>query len=242
MALLAALLWLAGFRAVFRTAPPVVPRRVAEPPLVAWRPPNVEGAPHADGALMGSPSVFALPSPFGFTGAMRGRRPRLSPPMQPTRGAPAYLRWRQDVGVAVGGGMGALRLPQPDSKPLQPSFEGVFRARAPEPDPPQMAFSEGWESRLFSGIDLNFDRWAAEPWTARMELRFDGAGVPVSALVTQPSGLGEVDRRLSRSARGWRLLDAQAARGGTVTWSSPARSAGAPSGRAAAPPRAEAGP
>ncbi len=53
-------------------------------------------------------------------------------------------------------------------------------------------------------------------------MRFDENGVPVSMMLAQSSGLSEVDRRLARSANGWRLLEPSASRTGTVEWNSPA--------------------
>ena len=84
-----------------------------------------------------------------------------------------------------------------------------------------MTFPEGWESRLFSGIDLDFGAWTDGAWSAEMEMRFDERGVPVSMLLAKSSGLPEVDRRLARSAYGWRLLEPAAPRAGTVEWTSP---------------------
>ena len=84
-----------------------------------------------------------------------------------------------------------------------------------------MTFPEGWESRLFSGIDLDFGAWTDGAWSAEMEMRFDERGVPVSMLLAKSSGLPEVDRRLARSAYGWRLLEPAAPRQGTVSWRNP---------------------
>ena len=91
-----------------------------------------------------------------------------------------------------------------------------------------MDFSGGWESRLFSGIDLGFGAWTDRAWSARIEMRFDGAGVPVSTLLAQSSGLPDLDRRLARSANGWRLLEPAAPRTGVVAWIRPAAEPPAP--------------
>jgi hypothetical protein len=93
---------------------------------------------------------------------------------------------------------------------------GVFPPRAPEPAAPRMGFPDGWESRLFSGVELNFGAWTNQAWTPGMEMQFDSAGVPQSMLLVQSSGLPEVDRRLARAARGWRLLEPAAPRSGVV--------------------------
>ena len=77
------------------------------------------------------------------------------------------------------------------------------------------------DRRLFSGIDLNYGDWTNAAWSARIEMRFDAKGVPVSMLLAQSSGLPEVDRRLARSVNGWRLLEPAAPRAGTVEWTSP---------------------
>jgi hypothetical protein len=97
-----------------------------------------------------------------------------------------------------------------------------------------MAFPDGWESRLFSGIDLDFGAWTNRAWSAQIEMRFDGKGIPALVLLAQPSGFPEVDRRLARSASGWRLLEASAPRAGLVGWSSPAAEPSAPASSLAA--------
>ena len=124
---------------------------------------------------------------------------------------------------------GRIRFPSPGAKDGLPlAAESVFPPRTPERESARMTFPEGWESRLFSGIDLNFGAWTNSPWSARVEMRFDRAGVPVSMLLAQSSGLPELDRRLARSANGWRLLEPAAPRSGQVAWISPGTAPSAP--------------
>ena len=91
-----------------------------------------------------------------------------------------------------------------------------------------MSFPDGWESRLFSGIDLEYGGWTNGAWSARVEMRFDAKGLPISMMLAQASGFPEVDRRLARSVNGWRLLEPSAPREGIVAWSSPAPEASGP--------------
>jgi hypothetical protein len=204
-------------------APEPLPR--AEPPRVAWWP---DGAPAGAGGTdlrtLWTPSAFALPTPAGFSHSLRHGRARLTPPVQTLRPGASYL---EADGIPSGPAPAAaprLRLAAASEPGRAWAAPGVFPPRAPEPATPRMGFPDGWESRLFSGVELNFGAWTNQAWTAGMEMQFDSAGVPQSMLLVQSSGLPEVDRRLVRAARGWRLLEPEAPRSGVVVWSSPAAS------------------
>ncbi|MDD4341705.1 MAG: hypothetical protein PHO14_05665 [Kiritimatiellae bacterium] len=170
-----------------------------------------------------SPSVFALPSPAGFSHSLRRDRARLAPPDQPTRPKAAFLETSpsaiqaspatafQPELVAIPPALSAW--PAPPVFPVQPTGAA---------ERPRIIFSKDWDPRLFSGLDSDYAAWTSQAWTARVEMRFDGAGIPESVLLVQPSGLDDLDRRLTRSLRGWRLLDAAAPRQGEVTWQCPA--------------------
>lgn len=212
--------WLLGIAPV----PEPLPRET--PPRVAWWP---DGLPPGRGSevqtdirLLWSPSVFALPTPAGFSHSLRRGRARLTPPVQTVRPAAAYLETGGDVMPMDNDLARPIRLSAAPEPARTWSVAGVFPPRTLEPEAPRMVFPEGWESRLFSGMELTFGEWTSQAWMARMEMRFDSGGVPQSMLLVQSSGMPEVDRRLARTARGWRLLDPGAPRSGIVAWIRPA--------------------
>ncbi len=225
MALGAGGLWLLLGTLLLGIAPAPEPLPRETPPRVAWWP---QGAPpgRAEGTsvdlrTLWSPAAFALPTPAGFSHALRRGRARLTPPVQTVRPDAAYLP-QDPPDAAVTAAAAPLRLTTAE-EPRRPDWApGVFPPRQPEPGTARMVFPSGWESRLFSGVALDFGVWTGEAWTARMEMRFDGGGVPQSMLLVQSSGLPEVDRRLARAARGWRLLEPAAPRTGVVGWICPA--------------------
>ena len=45
--------------------------------------------------------------------------------------------------------------------------------------------------------------------------------MPISVLLAQPTGQSELDARLVRSVRAWRLLEPAVTRQGSVTWMHP---------------------
>lgn len=229
LAILFAALWFGGIAVLFRLAPAPAPAAPASPPPVAWRPDAPATA--LDAQALFSPAVFALPVPAGFSHALRDERIRLAPPVEVSRPPLAFLpppppdepSFGRPAPAPAGTGMGG-----------SPST-GVFPPRRPEADAPRMVFSDGWESRLFSGIDLNFGKWTNVGWTAQLEIRFDGRGVPDAVAVAQASGWPALDQRLARSVYGWRLLDAEADRTGTVVWNSPAGTPAPAAARTEAP-------
>ena len=214
-------LWLGGFALLFRVAPAPEPEHPASPLPMSWWP-TENRCDVADIRTIWTPSVFALSSPAGFSHALRKERSRILPPVQSTQPEKAFL---PPPAIA-----GALDMDVPDhrsgmsaetSAELLKDSGSVFPPRTSEKEVPRMSFPDGWESRQFSGIDLNFNSWTHRAWSARIEMQFDSTGVPRSMLLTQSSGWPEVDRRLTRSAYGWRLLEATAPRTGVVSWNSP---------------------
>jgi hypothetical protein len=220
-----AALWLGGLALLFQVAPAPEPA-VRKPPVpVSWWPgPALAGAGGvaADLRAIGSPAAFALPTPAGFSHRLRTQRSRLTPPVQAVPFEPAFALDPPAAHLARGAGQTAIRFTAAPAADLPAAGAGVFPPRRLEPEVPRLEFPEGWESRLFANIDLNFGAWTNLAWSARIEMRFDGQGVPVSILLSQPSGWPEVDRRLARSANGWRLLEPAAPRSGIVAWRSPA--------------------
>lgn len=214
-------LWLGGFALLFRVAPPPEPEQPASPSPMSWWPAeNRRG--DFDIRTIWTPSIFALSTPAGFSHALREERSRILPPVQSTRPEMAFLP-RPAVAGALDMALSDPRfnLTPETSVELLKDSGGVFPPRTSEKEVPRMSFPDGWESRLFSGIDLNFNSWTHRAWSARIEMQFDSTGVPRSILLTQSSGFPEVDRRLARSAHGWRLLEAAAPRTGVVSWNSP---------------------
>ena len=211
--------WAAGFAAVwfgawaglFRIAPLPAPAPRDFPPQASWWWPAAN-APALDVRAQWTPAAFALSTPAGFSHALRGDRANVAPPIQAERPAPAYWTGAPDF-VPL-----ALALPGPGPAT---SLAEVFAPRPAPRETPRLAFSAGWESRLFSGIDLDYPNWTNAPWQARVELRFDARGVPTSVLLAQASGIPDVDRRLARSVSGWRLLEPTASRTGAATWLAP---------------------
>ena len=221
----ASAIWFGSLALLFRVAPMPVPPSRADPPRVSWWP-GAQGSDFEDRLTedvrtLWSPSVFALPSPLGFSHLLRRERARLAPPMQVQRPSPAFGELAFSPPFSRGDVPVRLRWESEEQTVAFPPAAGVFPPKALEPDVPRLVFPEGWESRLFSGIDLDFAAWTNRPWSARIEMRFDGRGVPVSMLLAQATGLPEMDQRLARAANGWRLLDSNAPRAGTVAWDSP---------------------
>ena len=217
------LLWL-----MLGTTPIPNPLPRETPPQVAWWPGS--GAAGMEGGhsmvndirVTWSPSIFALPSPAGFSHSLRQDRARLTPPDQAVGPEAAFLETAPAAVLTsptVAMLPGLLTVPQTVSAWPAPS---VFPPRATGADGPRMIFPEGWESRLFSGMDPGYGSWSPQAWSARIEMRFDADGVPDSVLLVQSSGLADVDRRLVRSVRGWRLLDVTVPRQGVVAWMSSA--------------------
>ncbi len=229
MAWMFAGLWFGAMVLLFRVAPAPEPEVRAAPMPVSWWPAE-GGGDERDIRTLWTPSIFALSTPAGFSHALRRERSRLAPPVQPPRASAAFLENPRPAAAFDLAAPERLHVAEEGarSEPRRVGG-GVFPPRSPERETPGMVFPEGWESRLFFGIDRDFGAWTNQAWTARVELRFDAKGVPALALLAQSSGIPEVDRRLARSASGWRLLEPAAPRAGVVAWSSP----GAPSAVAA---------
>lgn len=206
-----AAVWFGVWALLFRIAPlPAAALRDAPPRTSWWWPPPA--APELDVRACWTPAAFALSTPAGFSHGLRGGRANLAPPVQAERPAPAY--WTEPSAFVPL--VFALPMPEPPA-----SAADVFAPRSASRETPRLAFSAGWESRLFSGIDLDYPTWTNVPWQARVELRFDARGVPASVLLARASGLPDMDRRLARSVSGWRLLEPAAPRCGVATWLAP---------------------
>lgn len=220
-----AALWFGAWTLLFRVAPAPAAAFREAPAKVSWWPgpggDPTEGSLARDLRALWTPAAFALSTPAGFSHSLRRERAGLAPPVQAARPDAAFLGDPRPDARRAGTTMEFARLSASVASAGFPAAESVFPPRTPEPEAPRMAFSDGWESRLFSGIDLDFSAWTNIAWTAQVEMRFDAKGVPASMLVTQASGNPDVDRRLARSAYGWRLLEPSAPREGVVAWSSP---------------------
>jgi hypothetical protein len=223
LAWLFAALWFGGLALLFRLAPAPVPSAREAPVPLAWWPAG--GGAALDVRALWTPSAFALSSPAGFSHSLRRARAGLPPPIQTARPAAAFLVRPNSAAAFDLAKLGPI-WGSPSSPPIGSGRDNaVFPPRVPAREMPRLSFPDGWESRLFSGIDLNFGAWTNGSWSARVEMRFDAQGVPVSTLLAQSSGDPEVDRRLARSAHGWRLLEPDAPRTGIVAWNSPATGA-----------------
>ena len=228
MACIFTALWLGGFALLFRVVPAPEPTRSVVPVPMSWWPAE-ENRSTPDIRTIWTPSAFALASPAGFSHSLRAEQFRLQPPVQSTRPAAAFLQRSAFLGTLDMTGSDNRRQGSSEtSVELLKAPASVFPPRIPEKETPRIVFPEGWESRLFSGIDLNFNGWTNRIWSARVEMQFDSTGVPVSMILAQSSGLPEMDRRLARSTSGWRLLDSSAPRRGVVSWISPGGTTPAP--------------
>ena len=213
-------LWLGSLAVLFRVAPEPESMAHPLPPAVTWWAAGGEGAAQ-DIRTLGSPAAFALPTPAGFSHALRREQAGLTPPVQTRRIEHSFLprqAWMAQPARADFVRLAAREAPSGG----RDEVSTVFPPRRMEMESARMVFPLGWESRLFSGIDLNFGTWTNVAWSAKVELRFDAKGIPALVLLAQSSGLPEVDRRLARSASGWRLLEPAARPAGVVAWNSPA--------------------
>ncbi len=212
--------WFAVLFLALRIAPLPSPLVREPPPRVTWWPgPGPEAASEqteTDPRILWSPAVFALPTPAGFSHPLRRHRAQLQPPVDITPPGAFYLSRSEPPSNTFLGG--PVRLAPRTGTPVELPANGVFPPRDQARSPSRMVFPSGWESRLFSGIDLGYNRWTNQIWSAELDMQFDAAGVPISVLLSRSSGLPAVDRRLARSAFGWRLLDPDAPRSGRVAW------------------------
>lgn len=219
--------------AVFcRIDPPEEAATVRRTPHWTWLPPAVAAEKLADVRAVRSPAVFSLPAPKGFTGALRARNPRLTPPVGRERTAGSTGR---DADAAAA--EPATDWTAPEFAVRRPAgkepagWTPVFANRVRPEEPARMEFPEGWEQRLFAGVDLAYADWApGAAWEATAEVEFDGTGIPVAVFLDRHSGIPEVDRRLARSVSSWRLLAGGAPRKGKVSWRVPAAGAGGGAG------------
>ncbi|MBP1590118.1 MAG: hypothetical protein ILO10_07995 [Kiritimatiellae bacterium] len=207
---------------VFALATPVGFTRLLEEEHPAMPEPGqaeTDGPP-ADAALASPlaspPSATAVSAMLDASGTSADAAPSAARPDRPT-GLSLGERWTPPPPSAAETGMGLL------------PGNGVFAARQASPGA-RMEFSAGWESRMFSGMELDYGTWwPGQDWQASIEVEFDHVGVPVHVLLTTRSGNAPVDARLVRGAYGWRLRDRAALRRGTVTWVVPASDTPLPS-------------
>ncbi len=215
-----AILWFGGITLLFRVAPAPAPDSHEAPaPMVWWPASNDSDA--RDIRALWTPSAFALSSPAGFSHSQRGERARLTPPVQVVRPDSTLLENPRPEEAFNLLKPERLHLTSPDSTAEWDASVSVFPPRVLAAEVPSLSFPDGWESRLFSGIDLNYGDWSDSPWSAQVEIHFDEKGIPNSVLIARSSGLSEVDRLLARSLSGWRLLDPDAPRTGRLLWSAP---------------------
>jgi len=205
---------------LFRLAPtPAGPERPAPTCMTWWR-----ATPPAawDIRTLYTPAAFALSTPAGFTHALRREKVELLPPVHMERPAYAYLL--PEPVVESSADEWGWQLPRADDGA---AAGGVLTKRRATRESARLLFSPGWESRLFAGIDLNFDDWTNAAWRARVELQFDERGTPRAVLLDESSGWPALDQRLLRSVSAWRLLEPNAPRMGTVAWVRPGPATGA---------------
>ena len=212
-------IWVALWLVVIRLAPLTPASLRVSPPTTSWLPATAPAVAHHQ--TLWTPAAFALPTPAGFTHHLRRQHARIAPPeksaesrlthLQPTRSPTTDqpVPWKMPAAPLAGAPTPAL------------SAGEVFPPRVLPAETPRMEFSEGWESRLISGIDLDYPAWTNIAWTAHVEVQFDATGVPISVLLAQPTGQSELDARLVRSVRAWRLLEPAVTRQGSVTWMHP---------------------
>jgi hypothetical protein len=217
----AALLGLAGIR--LEGTPEG--RGTSRAPKVRWGGDGGEGGAGMRTVL--DPTAYALAGEAGFTGAWWKERPDAV--SLEDEGAAAGKKsdageeWKWDREEK----RGSWR-PFTGGKPAAAagrSLAAGIGAAAAELDRAEMRFPEGWEPRMFSGVELDYPNWTARGWRAKAEVEFDVDGRAEHVFLTQPSGVEEVDTRLARGIRRWRLLDEATARRGEVEWVVPAKQA-----------------
>jgi hypothetical protein len=224
VAVAAALLGLAGIR--LEGTPEG--RGTSRAPKVRWGGDGGEGGAGMRAVL--DPTAYALAGEAGFTGAWWKERPdavSLEEEIDAAAdksGAAGGEGWE---GTGKRGSRrpftGGRREPRAARRTLAAGRVGsgsVGGAKA------EMRYPEGWEPRMFSGVELDYPEWTSEGWRAKAEVEFNADGRAEHVFLTVPSGVEEVDARLARGIRRWRLLDGRAARRGEVEWVVPGRARG----------------
>lgn len=206
VALAAVALGLAGIR----LEGPPAGRGATRAPKVRWG-----GDGEAGMRAVLDPTVYALAGRTGFTGGWRGESPSAaalaeSGAREGREGSVEPPGWPEPE---LAGGMRPYTGGRARPGWGTPVFgDGAWKEKG------GMRFPDGWEARMFSGVELDFADWAPMGWRARAEVEFDGEGRPVHVFLTRKSGLPEVDARLARGVRRWRLLEGSAMRRGEVEW------------------------
>ncbi len=223
LALAAGTGWALLLALVLKIAPQPEPLPRPVPPRLEWRPEARFGLRRGRVAevlrVLWSPVAFALPSPAGFSHALRRERARIGPSVDSPLPSPAFFEGAK--GARDGGGAVQLAAPSPAPGPRREA-DPVFPPR-PVPAPARQ-FPPGWSAADFTGLREDYAMWADGAWRARVEAVFDADGLPRAVLLTASSGEPDVDRRLVRGVRGWRLRNPDAPRAGVVEWRVPAGS------------------
>lgn len=209
--------------------------KAGRPVKVRW----AQGRGNLAERMVGEPTVFALGTAVGFTRALGKERVerRAEGWFSGMSGgnarfdALAAMPDGKDAAEARNGGTGETRrgsawptawtwgvAPGPGKNARR--GPGWGEAASTEPS---MEFSEGWEGRMFGGVDLEYAEWGrAEPgeagWSAAAEAEFDANGVPRHVFLTERSGVASVDLAASREIWKWRLRNSEAPRTGFVRW------------------------
>ena len=198
-------------------------RGTSRAPKVRWGGDGGEGGAGMRAVL--DPTAYALAGAAGFTGAWWKERPdAVSMESEDATAAgkksDAGEGWKWD-----GAGKRGSRRPFTGGRPTAVAGRGLAAgsgAATAEVAKAEMRFPEGWEPRMFSGVELDYPNWTARGWRAKAEVEFDADGRAEHVFLTEPSGVAKVDSRLARGIRRWRLLDGRAARRGEVAWVVPA--------------------
>ena len=188
---------------------------------------NTDGTWGGDGGEGGTgmravldPTAYALAGKAGFTGAWWTEKPDA---VLLEEGGAAEAAEKKEEGGTWSAGTGEVerRRPFTGGRRVVAAAGRSLAATektAPGPSKPEMRYPEGWEPRMFSGVELDYPEWTSRSWRAKAEVEFDAAGRPEHVFLTEPSGLAKVDARLARGIHRWRLLDGAAARRGEVEW------------------------
>ncbi len=211
---------------VLSPSPPVSPRAVPLVPRLSYLPPLAAGDVRALGALaLGSPALFSLPTPMGFSRPAMARVIGARPPLEIP---PDEATWqpRQRPGATE------PAIPPPET--LEQLAAASLNSRPPAGLPRTAASAEGAEGvggirvELSAGLEgLAFEReeWADgaavrpdRSWEAVARVETDPQGRVAHVFLETPTELPGLNAALVRSLRSWRLKDSPGPHSGRVTF------------------------
>lgn len=209
-------LWGGLLFCLFRVVPPHA--AIPPPPAIhiTYMPDEwlLSGGRMADPRTLWSPAVFSLATSIGFSHNTYQSTPRLQLPDAIAR---------TDGTLSVDDDFSGKLLLFGVS-PAAPAYSPIVYApprHALTPAPAAsnggpMHFSAEWTAADFANLATNISPWTDKPWQAAADIRFTPEGLPASIMLTQASGLPEVDPQLTAMLYRIRLQRQDAPRRGTI--------------------------